>query len=90
MHALDIPFKFYNVESGMGGTRPDRFEASQNMSELWATFARTGLPAAEGQPDWPAYNLDSRPTMRIDVRCEVLNDLFRVEREMWEQVYAKE
>jgi para-nitrobenzyl esterase len=89
MHALDIPFKFYNVESGMAGTRPDRFEASQNMSELWTTFARTGVPAAAGQPDWPAYSLESRPTMRIDVRCEVINDRFRVEREMWEQVYAQ-
>jgi para-nitrobenzyl esterase len=88
MHALDIPFKFYNVESGMAGTKPDRFEASQNMSELWTTFARSGTPAADGQPDWPAYNLNTRPTMRIDVRCEVINDRFRAEREMWEKVYS--
>jgi len=88
MHAMDIPFKFYNVESGMAGTKPDRFEASRNMSEMWATFANTGKPAAEGQPDWPAYNLNSRPTMRIDVRCEVINDRFGAEREMWEKVFS--
>jgi para-nitrobenzyl esterase len=88
MHALDIPFKFYNVESGMAGTKPDRFEASRNMSELWATFARTGEPAADGQPVWPAYNLNTRPTMRIDVSCEVINNRFNAEREMWEKVYS--
>jgi len=88
MHAMDIPFKFYNVESGMAGTKQDRFEASGNMSEMWTTFARTGKPAAEGQPDWPAYDLDSRPTMRIDVRCEVIDDRFGAEREMWEKVYS--
>ncbi len=87
MHALDIPFKFYNLESGMAGTKPDRFDASGNMTELWTTFARTGKPAAKGQPDWPAYNMKTRPTMRIDTRCEVIYDRFRSEREMWEQVY---
>lgn len=88
MHALDIPFKFYNVESGMAGTRPDRFEASRNMTQLWTTFARTGKPAADNQPDWPAYNLDTRATMRIDVQCKVIHDRFKAEREMWEQVYS--
>ena len=27
------------------------------MSEMWATFARTGHPGAKGQPVWPAYTL---------------------------------
>jgi len=36
------------------------------MAELWTNFARTGAPAAEDVPDWPAYSLEDRPTMRID------------------------
>jgi para-nitrobenzyl esterase len=87
MHAMDIPFKFYNVESGMAGSRPDRFIASRNMTGYWTAFARTGIPAAEGQPDWPAYELETRPSMRIDVQCKVLYDRFGTEREMWEEVY---
>ncbi len=51
MHALDIPFKFYNVESGMPGTKPDRFEAAKNMTQLWTSFARTGKPEAKDQPE---------------------------------------
>ncbi len=86
MHALDIPFKFYNVEGGMAGTKADRFEASKNMTSLWTSFARSGKPSADGQPDWPAYNLESRPTMRIDSRCEVINDRFKTEREMWKSI----
>jgi para-nitrobenzyl esterase len=88
MHAMDIPFKFYNVESGMAGSRPDRFDASRNMTGFWTSFARTGIPAAAGQPDWPAYNLETRPSMRIDVGCEVLYDRLGTEREMWEEVYS--
>ncbi|MFC2123190.1 carboxylesterase/lipase family protein [Bacteroidota bacterium] len=87
MHALDIPFKFHNVESnGMAGKLPERFKAADNMSEMWATFARTGKPGAEGQSEWPAYNMTDRPTMRIDVECEVINDRHSAERQMWEDV----
>ena len=86
MHALDIPFKFYNVETGMPGTKPDRFEASKNMTALWTSFARTGKPVAEGQPEWPAYSLENRTTFRIDVKCSVINNRFGAEREMWEKV----
>lgn len=92
MHALDIPFKFNNVEpmkygsTGMAGNRPERYRAALNMSEMWSTFARTGTPAAKGQPEWPAYNLDTRPTMRIDTKCKVINNRFKEEIEMWKSV----
>ena len=92
MHALDIPFKFNNMEpmkdgsTGMVGNRPERYRAGRNMSEMWATFARTGTPAAKGQPEWPAYNLDTRPTMRIDTECKVINNRFKEEIEMWRSV----
>ena len=93
MHALDIPFKFYNVEptkvgsTGMAGNLPERYRAARNMSELWATFAGTGTPAAKGQPEWPAYKLDTRPTMRIDTECRVIHNRFKEEIEMWKTVY---
>ncbi|MDQ3846866.1 MAG: carboxylesterase family protein [Bacteroidota bacterium] len=92
-HAMDISFKFNNEvppkngeqakPSFFGGNRPERFIASRNFAELWTTFARTGKPAAKGAPEWPAYNLSNRPTMRIDTKCEVINDRFKEELEMW-------
>jgi para-nitrobenzyl esterase len=84
-HAMDIVFKFNNVAnpSFFSGARPERLVASRNMAEMWTTFARTGHPAAVGQPAWPAYDLIRRATMRIDARCEVIEDRHRAERELW-------
>jgi|WetSurSiteA1Bulk_404760.scaffolds.fasta_scaffold00237_6 para-nitrobenzyl esterase len=91
-HAMDITFKFNNEvppkdtsrpSKGLGGNRPERFTASQNMAEFWTTFAGTGKPAAKGQPEWPAYNLADRPTMRIDTVCEVIHDRYREELQLW-------
>ena len=58
-------------------------KTAHNMSELWSTFARTGRPAAKGQPEWPAYTTERRATMEIDAQCRVVDDPYRVEREMW-------
>jgi para-nitrobenzyl esterase len=91
-HAMDISFKFNNevpakdgsqTTSGLGGSKPERFVASRNMAELWTTFARTGKPAAKAAPEWPAYNLTNRPTMRIDTKCEVINDRYKEELDLW-------
>lgn len=94
-HAMDISFKFNNEvppkegespRMGFGGSKPDRFTASRNMAELWATFARTGKPGGDRLPDWPAYNLAEKPTMRIDVTCEVIKDRFSDELAMWKSI----
>ncbi len=94
-HAMDITFKFNNEvplregeqpRMSFGGNRPERFTASHNFAELWTTFARTGKPAAKGVPEWPAYNLKDRPTMRIDTRCEVINNRFKEELDMWRSI----
>ena len=60
-----------------------REACSRNMAEMWTTFARTGRPAAVGQPEWPAYDLVRRPMMRIDAVCSVIDDRYAAEREMW-------
>ena len=84
-HAADIGFKFDNVAAPgpFSGSRPERLVAAHNMAEMWTTFARTGRPAAEGQPAWPAFDLGRRAMMRIDTQCEVIDDRYREEREMW-------
>ncbi|MCU4163469.1 carboxylesterase/lipase family protein [Carboxylicivirga caseinilyticus] len=83
MHAMDIPFKFYNISNGMAGKRPERFEAADNMCQLWTSFARNSKPIAKGQPEWEPYNLESRPTMRIDTVCSLLNNRYKREIDMW-------
>ncbi|MVM29157.1 carboxylesterase family protein [Spirosoma sp. HMF4905] len=95
-HAMDISFKFNNEvpprdgstpkESFFGGNRPERFTASHHFAELWATFARTGRPAAKDVPTWPAYNLKTRPTMRIDSTCEIIDNRFNEELNFWRSI----
>ena len=87
-HAMDIGLKFNNVTPStfLMGNRPTRLVASRNMAELWATFARTGRPAASGQPAWPAYDLTRRATYLIDAQCAVIDDRNRAEREMWREL----
>ncbi len=90
-HAMDITFKFNNEtpenEPGfLSGNRPERFVASRQMAELWTNFARTGCPSATGVPAWPAFNLETRASMRIDVQCELMHNRFAGELEMWREI----
>lgn len=90
-HALDITFKFNNETPDDGpwmlsGSRPERFVASHNMAELWTSFARTGQPAAVGAPDWPAFTLTERASMRIDTQCEVIYNRYHDELALWRSI----
>ena len=92
-HATEIWYKFNNVDvegpkdpmrPSLIGTDPDRKKTALNMSEMWATFARTGHPGAKGQPSWPAYTMQKRATMMIDAQCKVEEDPFGQERALWD------
>jgi len=94
-HATEIWYKFDNVDvagpndptrPSLIGTDPDRKKAALNMSEMWATFARTGQPGAKGQPSWPTYTIQKRATMMIDSVCNVEEDPFGQERALWDSL----
>ncbi len=89
-HAMDISFKFNNetIErpSFFGGSRPEKAIASHHFAELWTNFAKTGKPFATNAPEWRAYNLETRPTMRIDTKLEVINDRFKEELSEWRKI----
>lgn len=91
MHAIDIPFKFDNVDARFGelvvaGPRPEKVRLGRAMSAAWANFAKTGIPAAPGQPAWPAYDLATRQTMHIDTSWIVESDEDRSTRLLWEKI----
>ncbi len=99
-HAAEIVYKFNNIRpAGDGSTgqqptaggmfddsRPVSVQTARNMSAFWSTFARTGRPAAPGQPAWPAYTTEQRATMFIEAECRVVNDPYSLERQVWETV----
>jgi para-nitrobenzyl esterase len=96
-HALEIRYKFNNVgpaglaAGNTGGgmmavSGPESEKTARNMSEMWSTFARTGRPSANAQPEWPAYTADRRATMEINAQCRVVDDPYGAERRMWERL----
>lgn len=99
-HASEIVYKFDNVPSPDLGTTGEKFrgggifgnggpssvETAHNMSELWTTFARTGHPAAKGQPAWDPYTTTKRATMLINAQCKVVDDPWKPERQVWDAV----
>lgn len=88
-HALEIPFVFDILDAGGVGMFVGPVEDRQRalataMADAWVAFAHTGVPAASGLPDWPAYDTSRRATMRLDVgACEVIDDPMAGERELW-------
>jgi para-nitrobenzyl esterase len=78
-HALDLPLVFDTVASSpsMVGTGADAEAAqrvSDQMSEAWLAFARTGDPGTGALPAWPAYTGTERATMSFDLSPVVLRD----------------
>ncbi len=86
-HAMEMAFKFDHPDNNPdAGKRPERYQAARNMSRAWAAFARTGNPSHDGIPAWPAYTLDRRATMILDAECKVVDDPYREERLVWEEI----
>ena len=82
-HSLDLPFVFDNVAVAadqVGEPTPGTTAMADTMSATWLAFARTGDPNHAGIPHWPAYNLDRRATLHLDVPPTVVDDPHAAER----------
>ena len=56
-HCIEIPFVFDNVElhRTFTGGGADAVELGHRVSRLWTNFAKTGVPSADGMPEWEPY-----------------------------------
>lgn len=90
-HTFEIPFVFDNTQlcAGMTGAGPDAMALAATMSTAWATFARTGKPAAPKLPAWPAYETGRRSTMVFNDESAVVSDPGARERVAWRQIEMK-
>jgi len=86
-HTMEIPFVFGRLDNpGMGpltGQGGAVQRLSERMMDAWIAFARTGNPATEALPAWPAYTADRRATMVFDESVRVVNAPMEAERAVW-------
>lgn len=87
-HAMEIPFVFDALDQPgvamLTGDGADRQPIADRMHAAWIAFARTGSPQTAAIPDWPRYDTDRRPTMRIDAEWELLDDPDGATRRLWD------
>jgi len=76
-HAIDIPFPFTNIDrDGWDAFVSDPADAevlARTEQRLWASFARDGVPTADGV-DWPTFDPDRRATLVLGREIEVVED----------------
>jgi para-nitrobenzyl esterase len=82
-HGLEIPFVFDTLDAEgfervLGPVAPGALAAA--MHKAWVDFATTG------DPGWPAYDLQARPTMIFDVDSAVITDPRGRRRTVWDNI----
>jgi para-nitrobenzyl esterase len=87
-HAVEIPFAFDNVARfpNLAPGRPEAAALAARTSDAWIAFARNGVPAHRGLPEWPAYDARRRATMVLDAECRVEDDPGAAARRLWATV----
>jgi para-nitrobenzyl esterase len=89
-HAMDIPFVWNTLDMPLSrmftGDSPVRQELSDLMHTAWASFIRSGTPAADLLPAWPTYDQERRATMLFSDAPHVVDDPQGQVRALWKQV----
>ena len=85
--SLRWPAAWMLGDTGDGRCNPPRGWELQaladRISKTWATFARSGNPANDLIPAWPAYDTRTRATMVFNDECRVENDPNAEVRPLW-------
>jgi para-nitrobenzyl esterase len=84
-HALDLSL-VWDKPSGEFESAGAEAALAKQMNAAWVAFAKGGAPAAEGLPDWPEYNVQTRPTMVLDVVSRVEEKPQEKELRLWDGV----
>ena len=63
-HGSELAYVFGNLDPEEGYGPEDR-QLSEEIMELWTSFAKTGRPSAPGLPQWPAYDSSTESIFNI-------------------------
>lgn len=83
-HGGDIPFAMNNYNcTEIAGDRPENAAMGKQTSDAFVAFAHNGTPETAEIGEWPAYTLEERATMLLDVQCKVTRDPMKRLRELF-------
>jgi para-nitrobenzyl esterase len=84
-HSFDIALVFGNLDKpgSKTGTGPAARKVSDQMSEAFLAFARTGDPNCAAIPAWSKYTLPQRSTLVINETSAMVDDPRKEERELF-------
>ena len=93
-HAAEIPFVFDSwktLGAAGGGVQPtaNDIAATALMHSCWISFAKTGAPACQGGPAWPAYDAQHDQLMVFDSPTRVETGFRRAHYEAQEAAQLK-
>ncbi len=86
-HVMEVPFVFGITGAPTGQFFTGGGEAaallSQQVRAWWASFARDGQPAAQGELVWAPYSLERREALYIAAQPRLVCDAQAARREAW-------
>jgi para-nitrobenzyl esterase len=77
-HTAEIPYIMDTVDEAplFAGASAADLALGTQLSTAWTTFARTGVPAAPGLPEWPRFDAATRSTLFLDTAPRVVERPF--------------
>lgn len=88
-HVSELPYVWNNPDDPELEPLVAGFDAAlaARMHAAWVAFIAGGAPAADGLPEWPRYDGQTRTTMILDTRSRLENDPRRAERQLWSSLF---
>jgi para-nitrobenzyl esterase len=88
-HFLEVPFAFEQIDNPqaagfLGDARPQGLATATHSA--WVAFVKAGDPNNAALPEWPRYEVGTRPTMLFDEPCRVEQAPSADEIALWEGV----
>ncbi len=88
-HGAEVPPLFGNFLAPNGPSDDETRRVGAQLREAFVNFARTGAPAAEAMPEWPAYTAENDAWMVIGSRPVVRRGVIRGRLDLIEERYLR-
>lgn len=82
-HGAELSYVFGVLNGRMFGPQDRALGAI--LTEAWASFAKTGSPAAPGLPEWPLFKPGTESTMILDTAPRVVPGVRREAGQLWDR-----